>query len=148
VGFATRAEYAKRIERLAHQIAGKGADATMLELARAAAQAEFDLAHIRRTRVALINRMLVFGEFEIPNPLGTWRQMKRALTLMDRGLPGDPTVPTPPELPSSEPERTAEALRGALPELLKLDRYEWRAMARRDRASRQIAARKKLMHNQ
>ena len=40
-------------------------------------------------------------------------------------------VPTPMEasmaMPSTEPERTAEAIRRALPELLKLDRYERRA---------------------
>jgi hypothetical protein len=39
----------------------------------------------------------------------------------------------PPELPLVEPERSAEAVRRALLELLKLDRYERRASARRDR---------------
>ena len=37
-------------------------------------------------------------------------------------------------MPSADPERSAEAVRRALPELLKLDRYERRATARRDRA--------------
>ncbi len=37
-------------------------------------------------------------------------------------------------MPSQEPERTAEAVRRALPELAKLDRYESRAAARLDRA--------------
>ena len=41
-------------------------------------------------------------------------------------------------MPTEEPERTAEAVRRALPELAKLDRYESRAVARRDRAIRQI----------
>ena len=41
-------------------------------------------------------------------------------------------------MPNSEPERLAEALRGALPELLKLDRYERRAALRRERALRII----------
>jgi hypothetical protein len=36
--------------------------------------------------------------------------------------------------PPQEPDRSAEALRRALPELLKLDRYERRALSRRDRA--------------
>lgn len=47
------------------------------------------------------------------------------------------SVPVPPSMPSSEPERSAEAVRRALPELVKPDRYERRAIARRDRASRQ-----------
>jgi hypothetical protein len=41
-------------------------------------------------------------------------------------------------MPTEEPERTAEAIRRALPELAKLDRYESRAVARRDHAIRQI----------
>jgi hypothetical protein len=39
---------------------------------------------------------------------------------------------------TEEPERTAEAMRRALPELAKLDQYESRAVARRDRAIREI----------
>jgi hypothetical protein len=148
VGVAASAEFAKRVDALADKIAGKGADATVLELSRAAAQAEFDLAQIRRVRVALINRMLDFGEFEVPNPLGKFRQIKRILNLIDRGLPWDLNVPAPPELPSSEPERSAEAVRRALPELLKLDRYERRATARRDGATRQLTARKMPTNNQ
>ena len=47
-------------------------------------------------------------------------------------------------MPTEEPERTAEALRRALPELVKLDRYETRAAARRDRAIRQIVKKDRL----
>jgi len=147
VGVAARAKFAKPVETLALKIAGAGADAVSLEFARAAAQAEFDLAQIRRVRVALIERTSAFGEFEVPDPLGTFRGIKRILNVIDRGLPWHSTVPAPPELPSSEPERTAEAVRRALPELLKLDRYERRASARRDRATRQIVARKMLLGN-
>ncbi len=39
-------------------------------------------------------------------------------------------------MPTDEPARTAEAVRRALPELVKLNRYESRAVARRDRALR------------
>jgi hypothetical protein len=110
-GAAPTAEFAKRVETLAQQIAGAEADAAILELARTAAHAEFELAQIRRTRVALINRMSEFGEFEVVNPFGTFRQMKRALNLLDSGLPWD--LPVAPELPSSEPDRSAEAVRRA-----------------------------------
>jgi hypothetical protein len=41
-------------------------------------------------------------------------------------------------MPAQDPERTTEAIRRALPELLKLDRYERRAYARRDRAIRDL----------
>jgi hypothetical protein len=60
-----------------------------------------------------------------------------------RGRP--PTIPEPVDplatMPNKEPERTAEAIRRALPELRKLDRYESRAVARRDRAICQITKR-------
>ena len=41
-------------------------------------------------------------------------------------------------MPSQEPERTAEAVRRALPELAKLDRYNFRTLTRRDRAIKEI----------
>jgi hypothetical protein len=41
-------------------------------------------------------------------------------------------------MPSQKPERTAEAVRRALPELAKLDRYESRAAARLDRVLQEI----------
>lgn len=45
----------------------------------------------------------------------------------------------PPGLPSADPERMVEAVRRALPQLLKLGRYERRATARRERALRGVA---------
>lgn len=45
-------------------------------------------------------------------------------------------------MPSQEPERSAEAVRRVLPELRKLDRYERRAAARRDRAVLHLRDRK------
>jgi len=41
-------------------------------------------------------------------------------------------------MPTEEPARTTEAVRRALPELLRLNRYERRAAARRDRAIRTL----------
>lgn len=46
-----------------------------------------------------------------------------------------------PPTPTEEPQRTAEAVRRALPSLLKLNRYESRAVARRDRAIAAISQR-------
>ena len=41
-------------------------------------------------------------------------------------------------MPAAEPARTTEAIRRLLPELLRLNRYERRAAARRDRAIRAL----------
>jgi hypothetical protein len=65
---------------LAYKIAGRGADAVTLEIARSVARAEFELDQIRRFRVALIARMSEFGELEVPNPLRTCRDVMRFLT--------------------------------------------------------------------
>ena len=52
-----RAREAERIERLARQIAGDSQDPIVLELARSAAAAEFDMARGREARAALIARV-------------------------------------------------------------------------------------------
>jgi len=58
-------------------------------------------------------------------------------------------MPSPPQaadplatMPTQEPERSAEAIRRELPELTKLNRYETRAVARRDKAIRALSARR------
>jgi hypothetical protein len=102
------AQRAKHIDRLARKIAGHAADVVSLEYARAVAQAEFDLVQVRQIKVALIERMRTSGEFE---------PAKAKVTM-----------------PETKPGRSAEGVRRALPELLKLDRYERRAAAPRWRS--------------
>ena len=46
-----------------------------------------------------------------------------------------------PAMPTEEPARTTEAVRRALPDLVRLNRYERRAAARRDRAIRTLTQR-------
>jgi hypothetical protein len=48
-------------------------------------------------------------------------------------------INTAPPMPQGEPQRTAEAVRRVLPDLVRLNRYEQRAAARRDRAVRRLA---------
>jgi hypothetical protein len=48
------------------------------------------------------------------------------------------SIESPDPMPLREPERSAEAVRRSLPELVKLDRYEHRASSRRDRAIREL----------
>ncbi len=136
---ASSAERTKRIERLAREIAGTTRDVLVLERARDAAQAELDLEHIRRVKVALIERMLAFGEFQAATAFESVREIKRFLKGLDRGKMIAPLPVKPaPIMPEAEPERLAEAVRRALPELLKLDRYERRAAAVRDRSVKAI----------
>ncbi len=136
------AQRSKRIERLARKIAGKTTDVATLERARDAAQAEFDLAQIRRVEIALIERMLAFGEFQAPQTFESARELIPLLNAFDRG----PAIAAAPveaaaTMPFAASDRLAEAVRRALPELLKLDRYKRRAAAIRERSIRSIKGR-------
>ena len=129
------AAYAKQLDKLARKIAGDTKDAITLERARAIAQAELDLARVRRAKVSLIERACAFGELDPPQAFSTVTQIKRFFNALDRG---ELILPKPSDssatMPSQEPDRSAEAIRRLLPELRKLERYERRAAARRDRA--------------
>jgi hypothetical protein len=155
---------ARQLDQLARQIAGDSDSVVVLEFARSAAQAEFDLARVRLSKVALINQVSAFGA--IPQTFDPnldesrtaragakhlragIRHFKAQLQLVKAGLlhitelKELPPMPDPIDpaatMPAQEPERTAEAVRRALPELLKLSRYETRAVSRRDRAIREI----------
>jgi hypothetical protein len=129
------AEWAKCVERLAREIAGDTSDVIILEYARTAAEAEFDLAQICRVKVAIIERIMAFGQANRQRTFQSLAQFKRFFSGLDRGelvLPNP--VDAAPAMSETEPERSAEAVRRALPELIKLDRYERRAAARRSRA--------------
>jgi hypothetical protein len=135
----SNAERTKRIERLARKIAGKATDVVMLEYARDAAQAEFDLARIRRVKVALIERMSALGELQAPQAFQSVSDVKEFLKALDEGKAIVPVqVDAAATLPATEPERLAAAVRRALPELRKLDRYERRAALLRERSVRAI----------
>lgn len=128
-------EQAWHVEQLAREIGGNTVDPFVLEHARAAAQAEFDLAQVRRVKVATINQVLAIGRVD-----GIQQSDDIAIcqtTSSGREITADEAVLP---LPSLEPERTAEAVRRALPELIKLDRYEHKAVRRREQAMRAIYA--------
>jgi hypothetical protein len=137
VSMCSNAAFAKELDRLVREIAGDTKDAIALERARALAQAELDLARVRRAKVALIERASAFGELDPPQLTGA--QMIRLLNAFDRGRF---VVPKPLDasatMPSHEPYRSAEAIRRVLPELRKLARYEHRAAMRRDQAVRAL----------
>lgn len=129
------AERAECIERLAIKIAGDKTDPVILKYAHAVAEAELDLAQVRRVKIATIDRALAFGEFDAQQAFRSVGQATRFLRTLDQGSLKIPAVvKSVSPIPSTEPERTAEAVRRALPELVKLDRYERRAAIRRQRA--------------
>jgi hypothetical protein len=133
LNITSTAEYAKQLETLVRKIAGGTKDPVKLERARAIAQADLELARVRRAKVALIERASAFGELD-PPPL-TVTQMIRLIDAFERGrLIVRKSIDASATMPSREPDRSAEAIRRVLPELCKLERYERRAAARRDRA--------------
>ena len=143
-------QFERQLERLARQIAGKTDDKVTLDLARVAAEAHLDLARIRHVKVALIERMGAFGSFEQPKYFtSSWDELRWVIAMMEnrdsetsRGRPPRPiAIDHSKTLPPQEPERSAEALRRMLPDLAKLQRYESRAVTRRDRAIQALTCR-------
>ena len=145
LSLTSSAAIAKRLEMLARKIAGNSKNEIILEHARVAAHAELDLARIRQVKVALIERVSALGSLDTPQVFGSAAQGSRYLKSIRSGR--EPALPKRIDplatMPTEEPERTAEAVRRTLPELAKLDRYETRAAAQRDRAIREIVKKRK-----
>src|SRR5262245_45946660 len=79
------ATYAKQLDQLVREIAGDTEDRILLERARTIAQAELDLARVRRAKVAVIERASAFGELDPPQLTVT--QMIRLVNAFERGRP-------------------------------------------------------------
>src|SRR5271169_690079 len=131
-------------ETLARQIAGDTEDEITIELARDAAEGMLELARVRSVKVALVERVAAFGRFDVPARFASpkdevaWIMQHYFGSTLWKGRPKFAVDPLPP-MPSPELQHTAEAVRRILPELVRLQRYESRAVARRDRAIRSIA---------
>ena len=138
------AGFLAKLEKLARRIAGNCHTPIVLEFARAAAEAELELARVRRVKVALIERARALGGLVPPKHFRSAMQEVRWCIAKDMWFSGlRPTNPPTPvtidplaSMPVGEPDRSAEAGRRVLTELLKLDRYENRAASRRDGALR------------
>jgi hypothetical protein len=122
--------FGEQIEQLARQIAGGTQNELRLERARAVAAAELDLARVRQAKVALIERVMACGALDLADTLAREVQGQEAAAM-----------------PSAEPSRSAEAIKRALPALVKFDRCEQSARARRDRAVRQLGIAEALHFN-
>ena len=143
-----------RIERHARDIAPDACDFVTINAARAIARAVLDLERIRALKVGLINaatlslRTVELIDFptDLPTDLAT-----DPPTDMLANLLADPTTGMPLGAPTelqialaraSRPDHAADhaavAMRRVLPELVKLERYERQAAARRDGAVRDL----------
>ena len=137
------AEFARELETLARQIVGERTGELAMELARAAAEAELDLARIRQVKIGLIERLAASGVLDAHEILGSpANQVARVTrTRLDATVEMECLVDRLPAMPAGKRERTVEAVRRALPELARLVRYETQAAARRDRATRVLMTR-------
>jgi hypothetical protein len=124
--------FGEQIEQLAREIAGDTQSEVKLECARAIAAAELDLARVRQAKVALIERVMASGALD-----RAYGEAPRKV-LQSRTLAREVQAQEAPAMPSAELCRSAEAIKRALPALVKFDRYEQRARAARDRAVRQV----------
>ena len=111
------------MEALARQFAGEAADKLTVELARAAAEAELELARVRRTKIALIERVAALERLDDGPHLRQF--IKDQLASIAGRAPRRSKLAVDPPMPTEDPDRTAEGMRRILPELLKL-RRPWR----------------------
>jgi hypothetical protein len=123
---------AEEIEHLARKIAGDSASPIVLEWARTAAEAELDLARLRRIRAVLMEQATRPSKFPPRLPLSSvteirllhrWRKSSKVL----------PDANSAANLPLTEPDRTVEGMRQLLPQLQIIARYEQRAWSRREK---------------
>jgi hypothetical protein len=129
------------VDRLARKILGDTDSQIAFAHARSAAEAALDLARVRHIKVALIECVAALANIgprpEVDPVEMAWRYLKAMGSPAGRMRAPKRTEP-PTTLPPPQPEASTEALRRALPSLMKLDRYERRAVSRRERALREI----------
>ena len=115
--------WAQRIEFLAIEIAGNDADPLRLEEARIIAEAELDLVRVGAARTRLLELSGITS------------------LCQTQSNPREPRTTAPPVEPASDDGRggvTGEELIPILDKIVLLDRYDRRALARRNRAIRRL----------
>jgi hypothetical protein len=137
------AAFAREVEALARQIVDHAEDPLQMAVARDAAEAQLELARVQRVGVAMIERIAALGRLEKRKLFRTIKDETAYMALACLGarlgnIQPKCTIDPLPPMPEEEPQRTAEAVRRALPELVRLTRYERRAAGRRERAIRRL----------
>jgi hypothetical protein len=144
-GVGHSGKYAVQIETLALAIIGAATgwreaatDAEILGFGRLAAKAELDIAHIRGLKAARMNALMAAIQAQIAAVAQAAENSCVAISGISEqspeGLPATAAL-------ASELEPLREAMRTSLAALAIIDRYERRAIAKRDRAIMQIIAR-------
>jgi hypothetical protein len=118
-------DYGDAIEKTAREIAGCDARPLRLELARAVAQANIDLAKVRQIKTLLIDRVVQFsGEAYVLSSaepiIFTTPELRRAWRAIESGKPLRLRSAKPlANMPEGEPDLTAEAIEGLFHALLR-----------------------------
>ena len=132
---------AEEVETLTHKIAGSDAIAEIRELARQVAEAQVDLRRVRYARHQLLSRNLSDPDYRSRfRSRAQVRAANKALDLLRRFAPkvhasvvAERLTPMPPG-----PQKLALILSQEAPHLLAMDRYEQRALRRRNSAIRDL----------
>ena len=132
---------AEEVETLTHEIAGSGASAEILDLARQVAEAQVDLRRVRYARHQMLSPNLSDPDYRPRlSPSAQVRAAKKVLSLLRRFSPelhasvvAERLTPMPPG-----PQKLSLILSQEAPHLLAMDRYEQRALRRRNSAIRDL----------
>jgi hypothetical protein len=132
-------KFSQEVEALAHKIAGPGAGDQKLDHARLIAEAQVDLTRIRTTRLELL------ADQTARTPRLTISQLKRALTRLKKLEDFEEAFERMECLIDGEPEggnypSLESGMNVLAQKLLRLERYERRALSRRKFAIRAFDA--------
>ena len=126
----------EEVEALAREIAGPDPSAEIQELARRIAEAQYDLRRVRYARYQLLSRALSNPYYE--SRADTRKKVAVLCSLLRWNAPDVPEAPLIKFLTTTPqgPEKFATIVLEEAKRLLAMDRYERRALSRRDFAVR------------